>query len=131
MPSPAPEAGPVRLPHPGVTPRPGPRLAPVLVEPPRVADGAAGAEGRGEPPAPGEGDARPRLGVVAVPVAPRAGAGRRQGPPTVRAVRLADGPAAPGERHAAPAAVTPVPLPVPRAVPTTTPTESRTEEPQP
>ncbi|MFC8886957.1 histidinol-phosphate aminotransferase family protein, partial [Streptomyces cinereoruber] len=80
---------------------------------------------------------RPRLGTV--PLAPgpaRAGAARRRGDvPSVRAVRLADGPPAPAGRPPAPAAVTPVPLPVlPPAVqtpPPAVPIENRPEEPQP
>ncbi|MFF5636137.1 hypothetical protein [Streptomyces sp. NPDC012825] len=74
----------------------------------------------------------PRLGTVPLSGPSRTGAARRRGEvPSVRAVRLADGPPAPAGRAAAPAAVTPVPLPVPRPADRAVPTENRPEEPQP
>ncbi|MFE5732811.1 hypothetical protein ACFQ7A_18140 [Streptomyces sp. NPDC056528] len=75
---------------------------------------------------------RPRLGTVPLSGSSRTGTARRRGDvPSVRAVRLADGPPTPAGRAAAPAAVTPVPLPVPRPADRAVPTENRPEEPQP
>ncbi|MFE0704229.1 hypothetical protein [Streptomyces sp. NPDC058872] len=114
----------------------GPLLPAVAVESPagsrsedqspsRQVPGTSGA------PAP-EAAGRPRFGTVSVPEPSRTPPARRRDVPSVRAVRLTDGP--PADRPVptgTPAAVTPVPLPVPRPAPRAVPTESRTEEPQP